>query len=384
MKVFIVNPGAVDDYAYELASALSKFGVKVRLFGGTNYSGKEVNFKNFNYYNYFFDVNSIKLKPLKKFLKLLLYIYLQFHILLLLLKERPDIIHLQWAKMPILDRVFIRIFNFFVPVVFTLHNTTPNHGDDSLTNDLIQFGFRSFLQKTSSIILHTDYSKEIFCLEYPDFLNKVSLVPHGLLTFPTSDKIKKFQFSFSSDLVLLFFGNIEKYKGLDVLIKAMPYLKNESVELLIAGRPNIPIEPFIKLSEDLNISDLITWYPSFIDEDDVSEIFDNGDLVILPHLHIDQSGVLMSAINFEKPIIASDTGGFSEIIENDKHGYLFKPGDHEDLASQLLKVINNDTVKYMSQEVSALRKNWKTWQEIAEVTLDIYTDVICHRYGKES
>ena len=165
MKVFIVNPGAVDDYAYELASALCKSGVKVRLFGGTDYYGKEVNFKNFNYYNYIFDVNSIKLKPLKKFLKLLLYIYLQFHILLLLRKERPDIIHMQWAKMPILDTVFIRIFNLFAPVVFTLHNTTPNHGDDSLTNDLIQFGFRSFLQKTSSIILHTDYSKEIFCLE---------------------------------------------------------------------------------------------------------------------------------------------------------------------------------------------------------------------------
>jgi len=378
LKIFLINPGMVDDYAYELASGLSKSGSSVYLFGGTDYTDKEITFKNFNYYNYFFNVNKIKSKFLKKNLKFLLYIYLQFHILFTIKKEKPDIIHLQWARVPILDMLFISLFKKYVPVIFTLHNTTLNHGDNSSAGKILFFGFKRFLRKTSSIILHTKYSKEKFSSNYSAFIDKAHIIPHGLLSFPPSKKIKKFDFSFHSSIVLLFFGNIEKYKGLDILINALSYLKDERVELLIAGRPNIPIEPYIKLSEDLNVSNMITWHPFFIDDDDVSEIFDNGDLVILPHRNIDQSGVLMSSINFDKPIVASDIGGFSETIENGKHGYLFKLGDSKDLASKILTIIKNNKIDTMSNEVNILKKSWETWEEISNRTLQLYNKVIKH------
>ena len=65
--------------------------------------------------------------------------------------------------------------------------------------------------------------------------------------------------------------------------------------------------------DTLDISNKIVWHSEFIPDEDVQEIYDYCDIVILPHRHIDQSGVLMSAINFSKPVVASDTrAGFQK------------------------------------------------------------------------
>ena len=376
MKVFLVNPGMIDRYIYELASELSEAGASIFLFGGTSYCGKNINFNNFNYYNHFFDVNKVRPSYVKKMIKALLYIFLQFYILRSIKKEKPDIIHLQWSRMPVLDSIFIRVFEKYAPIVFTLHNTILNHGDKSVFQNLVNYGFKSFLKTTSSIILHTTYSKQKFIKDHPEFAAKVEIVPHGVLSFPPIKGKRKFSFASDSEKVLLFFGLIEKYKGLDILINALPYLKDENIKLLVAGRPQIPLYPFKKLSQELGVSDKIYWHTFFIEDEDVEEIFDNADLVVLPYRHVDQSGILMTAINYAKPIVASDTGGFSEIIQNGKHGYLFRPEDSEDLALKLLKVFQDNKMDDISNELVLLKQSWKSWKEISYNTLRIYKKLL--------
>lgn len=374
MKVFIVNPGMVDDYVYELATALSKKTISVFIFGSNDYRGKKVNFNNINFYNYFFDINKNKfirnLPLLKSILKGISYIFMHVHILYNVKKLKPQIIHFQWSRIALLDYLFLFLYPK-IPIVYTMHNTTLNHGDASYTN-YFNIGFEKFLNKVSFIIVHTKYSKTKFLENHQEYKNKVDIIPHGLLKFNENKKLSMSSFKFNSNKIILFFGNIQHYKGLDILINAMNYLKDESINLLIVGRDQISLKNLKQLAKKLNVDKNIFWRCEYIKEEEVSEIFRIAKVIILPHRHIDQSGVLMSAINFEIPIIASNIGGFAEIIEDGKNGYLFQKENPKDLALKIKNFFISENLDNMSKQIALLKNSWKTWDEIANDTIKIY------------
>ena len=368
----------VDDYVYELATAMSKNNTFVYVFGSNDYKGKNIKFKNFNYYNYFFDVNNHQklndLPRIKSLLKGLLYFFMHFYLLYCVYKIKPQIIHFQWSRIAIIDSCFLYFYKK-IPVVYTMHNTTLNHGDASYTN-FLSAGFKYFLSRVSCILVHTKYSKRKLLKTFQQFKYKTEIISHGLIQFRSENKKNKALFNFTSNNIILFFGNIEHYKGLDILINAMYYLKKENINLLIVGRGQIALEGLKKISKKLGVEKNIFWRSEYIDEQDVPEIFQLAKVIILPHRHIDQSGVLMSAINFEIPIIASKIGGFSEIIEDGKNGFLFKKGNPENLAIKIKKFFLEDHYKRMSNQVATLKKQWKTWDEIAIETIEIYNKLL--------
>lgn len=378
MIVFIINPGMVDDYVYQLASALSKKTASVHIFGSNDYEDKKTEFINFNYYNYFFDINNnnfiSKYPKFKSLLKGILYVFMHIYLLYCVKKIKPHIIHFQWSRIAVIDCFFLYFYNH-IPVVYTMHNTTLNHGDVSFVNYL-NAGFKLFLNRVSSIIVHTKYSQQKFLESFEKYKHKVNVVPHGLLTFKDKKNTPINFYNFASEKVILFFGNIQHYKGLDILINAMYYLKKENIKLLIVGRSQISIKNLKALSKKLDVDKHIFWRLAYITEEEVSETFKVAKAIILPHRHIDQSGVLMSAINFEMPIIASNLGGFSEIIEDGKNGYLFKKEDSEDLALKIKKLFQDSNLKYVSQQVTLLKNNWKSWDEIANDTIKIYKSIL--------
>tara|TARA_B000000437_G_C11664837_1_gene313050 strand:+ start:165 stop:1295 length:1131 start_codon:yes stop_codon:yes gene_type:complete len=371
MKIFIVNPGMVNDYVYELATSMHKNGNIVYVYGSDDYEERSKNFFNFNYYNYFFKVENIKIQSIKRLIKGTLYIFLQFYLLKEVIKEKPKVIHFQWSRIPLLDQFFLIFFKRYSSVVFTLHNTTNNHGDKSFLISLLSIGYRQLLKEYECIIVHTNYSKKKLLSDYPDLSSKVQVIPHGMLRFPKKIK-NELNLSFSSKYVLLFFGNIQYYKGLDILIEAMYLLKDLDITLLIAGKSNIPLEPLKQRANDLSIEKKIHWHTFFIKDRNVEEIYDYCDFVILPHRHIDQSGILMSAIQFGKPVVASDTGGFSEIIEDGKQGFLFKKEDPADLSRAIRKIVDTNKLLELDNNMSLLRDSWKTWHQIAFTTMNIY------------
>ncbi len=371
MKIFIVNPGMVNDYVYELATSMHKNGNIVYVYGSDDYEERSKNFFNFNYYNYFFKVENIKIQSIKRLIKGTLYIFLQFYLLKEVIKEKPKVIHFQWSRIPLLDQFFLIFFKRYSSVVFTLHNTTNNHGDKSFLISLLSIGYRQLLKEYECIIVHTNYSKKKLLSDYPDLSSKVQVIPHGMLRFPKKIK-NELNLSFSSKYVLLFFGNIQYYKGLDILIEAMYLLKDLDITLLIAGKSNIPLEPLKQRANDLSLEKKIHWHTFFIKDRNVEEIYDYCDFVILPHRHIDQSGILMSAIQFGKPVVASDTGGFSEIIEDGKQGFLFKKEDPADLSRAIRKIVDTNKLLELDNNMSLLRDSWKTWHQIAFTTMNIY------------
>lgn len=156
------------------------------------------------------------------------------------------------------------------------------------------------------------------------------------------DSIKKLKEQYGLDehkTTLLFFGLIREYKGLDVLLEAFKELPTK-FQLLIVG------EVYGDASQ---LEDAIQYHPRakdihfenrFVEDDEVAGIFSMSDLVVLPYLRASQSGVTAVAIHFEKPIVASNVGGLSEFIVENKTGILLPPNNPTKLTQALVDAHN--------------------------------------------
>jgi glycosyltransferase involved in cell wall biosynthesis len=144
---------------------------------------------------------------------------------------------------------------------------------------------------------------------------------------------KKFGFSENDD-VILFFGYIRKYKGLDVLLEAMPQITsaNPRVKLLIAGEFYDDPKPYLARVQELGIARQVNIVDEFIPNERVTEFYAACDVVMLPYKSATQSGILGIAYGFERPVIVTDVGGLAESVEQGRTGLIVPPESPEALA----------------------------------------------------
>jgi glycosyltransferase involved in cell wall biosynthesis len=129
------------------------------------------------------------------------------------------------------------------------------------------------------------------------------------------------------DKIILFFGFIRKYKGLDILLKAMsePKMKKSGIRLLIAGEFYEDANQYKNLIEELRIADQLILKTDFIPDSGVQFYVCAADAVIQPYRHATQSGVTPLAYHFEKPMIVSNVGSFPEQVIHEKTGLVSEP-----------------------------------------------------------
>jgi glycosyltransferase involved in cell wall biosynthesis len=166
----------------------------------------------------------------------------------------------------------------------------------------------------------------------------------------------------NNDIIkFLFFGRIEYYKGLDILINAINLLQKKGVtnfELTIAGSCK-DWDTFNSMIFDISIYNLKI---KFIDNKEIPNLFSEHHYLVLPYRDVTQSGPLFIAFNYEIPVLASNHEGFKEFINNGHNGYLFESDSVEDLAKTLQKIIeehklNYNTVKFnLKKEVNSIFK----------------------------
>jgi glycosyltransferase involved in cell wall biosynthesis len=288
-------------------------------------------------------------------------------------QRKPDIVHFEWLLVPALDQFFLPQLSRHSRLVLTLHNTASMHG--SLLSRLHQkMGLARALSCFDEIIVHTEFSRRTILDRRWAMPEKVHVVPHGVLdyyqSFGTEDS------SSDQNLQILFFGNIEKYKGLDILLQAfarIPEGLRKQTRLIVAGRPGCDMSELYRLSSSLGIEDQIKWDLRFIPEADVAELFRSASLVALPYLRIDQSGVLMTAIGFEKPIVATRIGGIPETIQDGVHGALADPGDVAGLAVALETMLADPAKRHSAKNaLHTLRTGPLSWDHSAAETVKIY------------
>jgi glycosyltransferase involved in cell wall biosynthesis len=138
--------------------------------------------------------------------------------------------------------------------------------------------------------------------------------------------------------VLLFFGYIRKYKGLDVLLEAMSRTPHDlGVHLLVAGEFYDDERTYRNQIQSLNLTGRVTIRSEYIPAEEVTTYFSASDALVLPYRSATQSGIAQIAYNFNTPIIATDVGGLSEVIHEDRTGLIVPPEDPDALARAIVR-----------------------------------------------
>lgn len=169
---------------------------------------------------------------------------------------------------------------------------------------------------------------------------------------------------------LLFFGLIRKYKGLDLMLRAMAEkeVNTLNAKLLVVGEFYDDPASYEKMIDDLGISDLVEIRNQFIPTEEIKAYFSACDLVTQTYHTASQSGITQMAINFNKPVLVTDVGGLSEIIHHMKSGYVVEK-DPKLIAAQLVDFYKNDREEAFSS-YTALEKTKYSWSNLAKKTAD--------------
>jgi glycosyltransferase involved in cell wall biosynthesis len=173
--------------------------------------------------------------------------------------------------------------------------------------------------------------------------------------------------------VILCFGLIRPYKGVDLLLEA--FRSVEGAELWVVGRPlGVSIDSLRELAS--RAPGRVRFVPRFVSDRELPAYFQRADLVVLPHRDAEQSGVLYVALAFAKPIVMSAVGGFREVAAHGA-GRLVPAGDREALAAALNDLLTDaDARERLGVAARRAAAGPYSWDAVAEQTLGLYRDLV--------
>ncbi|WP_339739503.1 glycosyltransferase [uncultured Sunxiuqinia sp.] len=174
---------------------------------------------------------------------------------------------------------------------------------------------------------------------------------------------------------LLFFGFIRDYKGLDILLKAFAdqRLTERPVKLIIAGEFYTKPDPYLKLLADLNLNERVILHTDFIPNEKVNQYFSAADLVVQPYKSATQSGVTQIGYHFEKAMLVTNVGGLSEIIPDQKIGYVVEPNE-EAIADAIFDFYQNKRQIVFEQNIKEEKKKF-SWENMVDAFLTVYNEI---------
>lgn len=139
--------------------------------------------------------------------------------------------------------------------------------------------------------------------------------------------------------VILFFGYIKPYKGLDLLLSAMPAILAglPGLRLLVVGEVYGDSAPYTRQIHALGIEKQVVFIDRFVSNEEVPAFFRASDLVILPYRTASQSGIAQLAYAFDKPVLATAVGGLTEVVKDGINGIVVPPDDPMAMAGGVLR-----------------------------------------------
>ncbi len=169
---------------------------------------------------------------------------------------------------------------------------------------------------------------------------------------------------------ILFFGFIREYKGLDVLIRAMRHLP-ENRHLVIAGEMYGDFEKYASLIAELGLESRVKTFIKYIPDDEAKLFFSAADVGVLPYKSATQSGIAQVAMHFDLPLIVTNVGGLSELVEDGKTGMVVEAPEEKQLADALRRYFD-DELKIPYSAAIAEQKHAFSWDGFADAVLKLY------------
>ena len=274
----------------------------------------------------------------------------------------PDVLHYQgthlWfdLALPLLRRY---------PLVFTVHDIRPHPGD-RLSQKTPQWIENFARRRAGELIVHTQYTRNLLLREWPGAAEKTSVIPH--IQIGEAPSFSKAQ---EDENLILFFGRIWEYKGLEYLVRAEPLItaKVPNARFLIAGEG----EDFARYRRMMVHPERFIVHNEYVPEDRAADYFRRASVVVLPYIEASQSGVIPMAYSAGKPVVATTVGGLPETVENGRTGYLVPPRDSVQLAEAVTKLLLDEPLR-RSMGANAKRKIEEECSPgvVAAKTIEVY------------
>jgi D-inositol-3-phosphate glycosyltransferase len=311
----------------------------------------------------------------------------------------PRIFHILWNnKFQTFDRTLLMLYYKLLgkKIVFTAHNVNAGKRDanDSTLNRLT-LRIQYFL--SDHVFVHTEQMKSELLRDFGIGEKTVTVIPFGINnavphTDVTPAEAREYLGIRSRDKTVLFFGNIEPYKGLQFLAEAFHKIavKDPDLRLIIAGRLGKACERYLQevrqtLSREVSGGQVIQAI-GYIPDEDAELYFKAADILVLPYTHVFQSGVLFLGYSFGLPVIATDVGSLGEEIVEARTGFLCRPSDAADLARALEKYFESDLCKTLNDrraQIQDYANARHSWDVVGDMTASVYSQLLADRESHE-
>ena len=279
------------------------------------------------------------------------------------------IFHVQWWSWVLspMYLVFLSIAKLRgKKIIMTIHNVKP-HEKSFVKNFLND----SVIGLADEYIVHNENNRKMF-LDIHQTKKKVHVIPIGISVIKDSSKSKsnlRKQYGFSADdKILIFFGNIRDYKGLDVLIKSLSKIKDEKVKLIIAGKPWKDFEEYNKIIQEFNLQSKVRLFLGYNSNEVVSELFVISDVAVFPYKEFEASSAAAAdGISHSKAIVITNVGGLPDLVK-DKN-VIAKPNNVEDLADKIIYSLRN--INKLEKQSKDIAQKF-LWKDVAKKTGEVY------------
>ncbi len=265
-----------------------------------------------------------------------------------------DVNHWQWLW---LEALSTRMLPRGRPQVLTLHNVVRRSRSAG-----------RLLDAFDAVIVHTRAGAELL-----HGGERVHVIPHGAfehLTRRADELPLPPELAAVSRPVVLYFGVVREYKGVDVLLEAMRHVPE--AEAWVVGRPlGVSMERLRRLAPPGRVR----FVDRYVSDAELPAFFRRADVLALPHRNVDMSGVLFAGLAFGKAMVLSDVGGFRELAEEHGAGLLVPPGDPEALGAALADLLEDTEARRgLEERAAAAAAGPYSWDRVAEQTLAVYRE----------
>lgn len=324
--------------------------------------------------NFFYEMK----RWIKYYIKLTIYLF----------KSDTEVIHIEWInrKIDVFEHFYFILIKAITKkkIIFKVHDLDTNVllVGGVKNHSKLKFSNLFFLRNCDAIITHNSYVKSIL-INNGINENKINIIPHGINNYQTFNTLSKSDARIKLGLdahkkVLLFYGNIRAYKGLDHLLQICENLspKYKSLHLIIAGKNDIidkdlkeKIHNKILKLEKLGI---VSYYPGFVSSKDTEMYFKGSNALVLPYKFIYQSGLPFLSFAAGLPVICTDAGGIPEDIVKNKNGYY---ETFEKFESVIIKFLNEELLFLQSDDIIFEAQKKYNWKRIITKKIKIYEKI---------
>jgi D-inositol-3-phosphate glycosyltransferase len=387
VSVTLLTGGGDRPYVFGLAQELIAKGAEVDLIGSDELDFPEFHGKpKYNFINLRGDQRP-QASLLRKALRVL-----QYYVRLIgyAAAAKPKVFHILWNnKFQLFDRTLLMAYYRALGkrIVLTSHNINIGRRDskDTFVNRLT---LRIQYLLAHHTFVHTEKMKRELIGEFDLPESRITVIPFGINnavpnTSLTPREARQRLDIRANEKVILFFGNIAPYKGLEYLVSAFQQITvgRDDYRLIIAGRPKGPMSywPAIleAIREDVQKGRVLL-RADYIPDEETEIYFKAADVLVLPYRHVYQSGVLFLGYSFGLPTLASDVGSLRDDILEGSTGFIFKPEDSMALAKTIEAYFASDLYANLDarrQQIREYAAQHHSWEIVGEKTLRVYADL---------